>query len=184
MHGVHLDNDEDEDDDEDDLFDDNYGDDIDNELFLNGDADYLMHDGGWIREDDRVDCKNNINMDCGSNNNENDDVDCLENNMSLLERSKNNLNFPVTHDGQTSPMSAQQLRNLCQVISPTFVPNYHNKKRSTSMQKAGQESDIGIDIHVNNVEASCGPINQTPCFNMTGKEHDVSAIIGDNVVEQ
>ncbi|GJU72249.1 transcriptional regulator TAC1-like protein [Tanacetum coccineum] len=107
MHGVHLDNDEDEDDDEDDLFDDNYGDDIDNELFLNGDADYLMHDGGWIREDDRVDCKNNVNMDCGSNNNENDDVDYLENNMNLLERSKNNLNFPVTHDGQTSPTSAQ-----------------------------------------------------------------------------
>ncbi|GJU79205.1 hypothetical protein Tco_1276275 [Tanacetum coccineum] len=48
------DEDEDEDDDEDDLFDDNYKDDTDNELFLNGDADYLMHDGGWIREDGRV----------------------------------------------------------------------------------------------------------------------------------
>ncbi|GKA70901.1 hypothetical protein Tco_0777040 [Tanacetum coccineum] len=95
------DNDEDEDDDEDDLFEDNYEDNIDNELFLNGDADYLMHDGGWIREDDHVDCKNNINMDRGSNNNANDDVDCLENNMNLLERSKNNLNFPVTLLGQT-----------------------------------------------------------------------------------
>nr|GEY67534.1 cytochrome P450 [Tanacetum cinerariifolium] len=99
------DEDKDGDEDEDDLFDDNYGDDTDNELFLNGDADYLMHDGGWIREEDRVDCDNNINMDCGSNNNVDGDVDCLENNMNLLERSENNLNFSVTRDGQTSPTS-------------------------------------------------------------------------------
>ncbi|GJY19116.1 hypothetical protein Tco_0390607 [Tanacetum coccineum] len=168
------DNDEDEDDDKDELFDDNYGDDIDNELFLNGNADYLIHDGGWIREDDRVDCKNNINIDRGSYNNGNVDVDFLENNINLLERSKNNLNFLVTRNGQTSPTSAQQLRNLCQVISLTFVPNYHNKERSTSMQKAGQESDIGIDIHVNNVEALREHINQTPLAipgqTATGKE--------------
>ncbi|GJR37945.1 hypothetical protein Tco_1213629 [Tanacetum coccineum] len=77
-HGVDSDtqdNDEDEIKNKDDLFDDNYGDDIDNELFLNGDADYLMHDGGWIREDDCVDCKNSINMDRGSNNNSDGDVD-------------------------------------------------------------------------------------------------------------
>nr|GEX80086.1 hypothetical protein [Tanacetum cinerariifolium] len=92
------DKDKDGDDDEDDLFDDNYGDDTDNELFLNGDADYLMHDVGWIREDDRVDCDYNINMDCGSNNNVDGDVDCLENNINLLERSENNLNFSVTQN--------------------------------------------------------------------------------------
>ncbi|GKC18140.1 hypothetical protein Tco_1014922 [Tanacetum coccineum] len=114
------DDDEDEDNDEDDLFDDNYGDDTDNELFLNGNADYLMHDGGWIREDDHVDCENNVDMDRGSNNNA---------------------------DGE--------------VTSPTFVPNYHNKEMSTSMQKVGQESDIGsVDIGVNNVEASR---EESPC---------------------
>ncbi|GKB39584.1 RNA-directed DNA polymerase, eukaryota [Tanacetum coccineum] len=109
------DDDDDEDNDEDDLFDDNYRDDTDNELFLNGDADYLMYDGGWIREDDHVDCENNVDMDCGSNNNADGEVDYgfKENDMKLLERSENNLNFPGTHDGQTTPMSAQQLRKLC-----------------------------------------------------------------------
>nr|GEZ22688.1 hypothetical protein [Tanacetum cinerariifolium] len=145
----------------------------DNELFLDGDADYLMHDGGWIRKDDHVDCENNVDMDCGSNNNA---------------------------DGE--------------VTSPTFVPNYHNKEMSTSMQKVGQKGNIGpVDINVNNVEASrderCNKgllLNATSLshidnakveevrktieigcligLNMIGKEHDVSAIIGDNVVEQ
>ncbi|GKE14931.1 hypothetical protein Tco_1422508 [Tanacetum coccineum] len=53
----HEDDSDTQDDDEDDLFNDNYRDDTDNELFLNGDADYLMHDGDgfvwmivWLRE--------------------------------------------------------------------------------------------------------------------------------------
>nr|GEW92988.1 reverse transcriptase domain-containing protein [Tanacetum cinerariifolium] len=120
-------------------------------------ADYLMYDGGWIREDDHVDCENNVDMDHGSNNNADGEVDCdfKENDMQLLERSENNLNFSGTHNGQTTPMSAQQLRKLCQVTSPTFVPNYHNNKMSTSMQKVSQESDIcSVDIGVNNVKAS------------------------------
>ncbi|GKA33590.1 hypothetical protein Tco_0720019 [Tanacetum coccineum] len=75
------------DNDGDDLFGDNYGDDTDNELFSNGDAEYLMHDGRWIREDVHVDCENNIDMDCRSNNNAdgNVDYDCKENYMHLLE---------------------------------------------------------------------------------------------------
>ncbi|GKE37593.1 hypothetical protein Tco_1460998, partial [Tanacetum coccineum] len=68
--------DDDEYKDEDDLFDDNYGDDTDNELFLFGDADYIMHDSGWICEDDHVDCENNVDMDRESNNNADGKVDC------------------------------------------------------------------------------------------------------------
>ncbi|GJR22511.1 hypothetical protein Tco_0971038 [Tanacetum coccineum] len=94
--------------------------------------------GGFVRYDGWIANEKHQYGSAGVNhNNGNVDVDFLENNMNLLERSKNNLNFPGTHDGQTTPMSAQQLRKLCQVTSPTFVPNYHNKERSTSMQKAG-----------------------------------------------